>query len=54
MAKKIMRLIHRKGEGVYTVTIPKAVVETMGWDDKTEFALAVNGKNLILKVQNTK
>lgn len=54
MVKKIVRLIHRKGEGVYTVTIPKAVVEAMGWDSSTEFALSVKNRDLILMVQNNK
>jgi len=54
MAKRIVKLVHRKAEGVYTVTIPKAFVEMMGWDNKTEFSVSVDKNKIILKLEKRK
>jgi antitoxin component of MazEF toxin-antitoxin module len=41
------RRIVRQGSGVYTITIPKSIVEAHRWQD-TEFELEVNENRIIL------
>jgi len=42
------RKIVKQASGVYTVTIPKNIIESKGWED-VEFEVKLNDEKIILK-----
>jgi hypothetical protein len=44
----VTRKIVKQGSGVYTITLPKALVESMRWENE-EFELELKPDRIILK-----
>jgi len=49
MAEKIVMLRYRKGEGIYSITIPKSFVEVKGWKKGMLFKMTVRDDQIILR-----
>jgi bifunctional DNA-binding transcriptional regulator/antitoxin component of YhaV-PrlF toxin-antitoxin module len=43
----IYRRVVKQASGVYTITIPKSIVEAHGWEN-AEFILEIDGDRIIL------
>jgi hypothetical protein len=44
----VKRKIVKQGSGVYTITLPKALVESMGWENK-EFEVTLKPDRIVFK-----
>lgn len=49
MKKGITRKLQRTPKDQYTVTIPKTLVQILGWDDKDELEFLFEQDKLVLK-----
>lgn len=49
MAKGITRKLQRTPKDQYTVTIPKTLVQILGWDDKEEIEFIFEKDRLTLR-----
>jgi len=44
----VKRKVVRQASGVYTITLPKAIIDAMGWED-AEFEIELKKDKIILK-----
>lgn len=48
MATLVKRKVVKQKSGVYTITLPKAIIDAMGWGD-AEFEIELKRDKIILK-----